>query len=266
MTVVRIVHQLARTGGTLLNRCLGSMDGVNALSEVHPRQGCDKALKQAARWFSLVGVLDVPWALALHLRPRDQAFVRAILRLSARAEARGKYLVVRDWTHLDFVGVPFVKEPPLRLTTAELLGRHATLRQAFMTRHPLDQYLSSRKRKAMALELRPEPYLAACLRFATIAQEHGFQRYEDLVVNPERTVAEICARLDVPFNADFRRRWSSYTTVTGDKYGSTSRAFHLDEFVALPRYECEPELLQTFRDNPDYWRILELLGYEDLAG
>ncbi len=34
--VVRLVHHLARSGGTLISRCLGCMSGVLLLSEIHP--------------------------------------------------------------------------------------------------------------------------------------------------------------------------------------------------------------------------------------
>jgi hypothetical protein len=266
MTTIRIVHQLGRTGSTLLNRCLGSMDGINVLSQVHPRQGAKKCLKQAWRWFSLIGWLDAPRIMLLLAQSHDKAFAKTVLWLSKRARSRGTYLIVRDWTHIDFIGVPYVQDPPQRLVTAELLGRHATLRQAFMTRHPIDQFLSSRKRGRMA-QMPLEPFLKGCAHFAEVARAHGFVRYEDLIANPDKTVQEICARLDVPFTPDFRQRWSRYTTVDGDNTGTRniSRAWHRDEFVVLPPHECDPELLKAFHANPDYWKILELLDYKDRA-
>ena|GEM_PF-4627496 len=39
METLRIIHQLARSGGTLLNRCLGCMPGILMLSEIHPHMG-----------------------------------------------------------------------------------------------------------------------------------------------------------------------------------------------------------------------------------
>jgi len=33
---IRLLHQLGRSGGTLISRCLGSMQGVVLLSEIHP--------------------------------------------------------------------------------------------------------------------------------------------------------------------------------------------------------------------------------------
>ncbi len=34
---VRILHQMARAGGTIMCKCLASMNGVVLLSEIHPR-------------------------------------------------------------------------------------------------------------------------------------------------------------------------------------------------------------------------------------
>ncbi len=34
---IRVLHQLARTGGTIISKCLGAMAGVVLLSEINPR-------------------------------------------------------------------------------------------------------------------------------------------------------------------------------------------------------------------------------------
>ena len=62
----------------------------------------------------------------------------------------GQRLVVRDWSHLDFTGVPFVSKPAYRLLTAEALKSRFDLRQVCTVRHPLEtmlEILSSRPDK-----------------------------------------------------------------------------------------------------------------------
>jgi hypothetical protein len=106
--VLRLIHHMARSGGTVISRCLGCMSGVILLSEIHPlgiRQF--NPLAQAQRWFGLLSSHDLA-ALAA----RGQiGFADAIELIHRRAEECNQRLVVRDWSHLDFTGVPFVARP-----------------------------------------------------------------------------------------------------------------------------------------------------------
>jgi len=69
-----ILHHLARTGGTLISRCLGSMDGVCLLSEIsHLGTSHVNPLQQAADWYGLVQVDEV------RELPDEQALPSAIL-------------------------------------------------------------------------------------------------------------------------------------------------------------------------------------------
>ncbi|MGB7347677.1 MAG: hypothetical protein WBD20_25865, partial [Pirellulaceae bacterium] len=61
---MQLIHHLARTGGTLVSRCLGSMDGVCLLSEISPAGTTQfNPLRQAADWYGLVRddeICDLP--------------------------------------------------------------------------------------------------------------------------------------------------------------------------------------------------------------
>ena len=108
---------MARTGATLINRCLGSMAGVAVLSEVHPCDPQYKITRQAAAWFRLLSEDDTPWLRSLSARTPPEAFADIVVRLAERSAEQGRHLVLRDWSHLDFLGVPFVHQPPMELLT-----------------------------------------------------------------------------------------------------------------------------------------------------
>ena len=60
MVTIRVLHHMARAGGTLISRCLGCMRNVILLSEIHPH-GAQyfNALEQAHRWFNLFTASDI---------------------------------------------------------------------------------------------------------------------------------------------------------------------------------------------------------------
>ena len=57
---LRLLHHMARSGGTLISKCLGCMSGVLLLSEIHPL-GTNhfNPLVQAQRWYGLLSSQDL---------------------------------------------------------------------------------------------------------------------------------------------------------------------------------------------------------------
>jgi hypothetical protein len=245
---------MARSGGTLISRCLGCMSGVLLLSEIHPLGTTQfNPLVQAQRWYGLLSSQDLA-----QLRARGGiGFADAIELIHQRTVEAGQRLVIRDWSHLDFTGVPFVGDPAYRLLTADALAGRFQLRQICTVRHPLDQWLSLRGLAVVQGKLTLERYLAGFRRFAEQACEIGFLRYEDFVVSPDAAMKELCRRLELRFDRHFADRWSSYACVTGDVSGSRSGF----EIGPVPRRTVELDLLETLGANPDYRISLELLGY-----
>ena len=252
---LRLVHHMARSGGTVISRCLGCMSGVLLLSEIHPLGTAQfNPLVQAQRWYGLLSSQDLA-----ELRARGRiGFVDAIELIHRRAAEASQRLVIRDWSHLDFTGVPFVAKPAYQLLTADALKGRFELRQACTVRHPLDQWLSLRRLAVVQGKLALEGFLVGYRRFAEAAREIGFFRYEDFVAAPSVVMKELCRRLDVRFDRHFTERWSTYAFVTGDVAGSRGGG----EIQPVPRREVEPELLGELAANADYRASLDLLGYE----
>ena len=95
--VVRVLHQMARSGGTVICRCLASMRGVVLLSEIHPRGlRMFDPLQQAHEWYGLLNEKDIRAARAGQL-----GFRNAIALVHRCCAERGLVLVIRDWSHLD---------------------------------------------------------------------------------------------------------------------------------------------------------------------
>ena len=117
--LLRIVHNLARTGGTIISRCLACMPGVVLLSEIHefgrdlvdPQIGFAplNAIRQAKEWYGI----DVP--------PGDSA-AADVCAVEAECQKRGLLLVVRAWDHVDFMPSQFNREPTRRSSIVEQLA------------------------------------------------------------------------------------------------------------------------------------------------
>jgi hypothetical protein len=252
---VRLIHHMARSGGTLISKCLGCMSGVLLLSEIHPLGTSHfNPLIQAQRWYGLLSSQDLS-----DLKARGRVgFADAIELIRRRAEECSQRLVIRDWSHLDFTGAPFVPRPAHRLLTAEALAPRYELRQVCTVRHPLDQWLSLSQLAVVQGRLTLEGYLAGYRRFAEIAKAIGFHRYEDLTRDPKGVMKALCGDLQLRFDRTFAARWRDYTFVTGDVGGSRAG----NEIRPVPRRPVAPEVLTALAGNDDYCASLQLLGYQ----
>jgi hypothetical protein len=257
---IRLLHHLARSGGTLISRCLASMQGVALLSEIHPAAAAVHyplydPLDQARRWYELFDAGEV----AILGRTRPERFAAVIGSIEERCRARGLALVIRDWSHLDFIGVPFRRETGGALETVAALAPHFALHRFATVRHPVAQWLSL-KRLQGTTELTLERYLAGCHAFAKEAVATGFVRYEDFTRAPGEALAEIARALDLTYDPGFIDRWSSYRQMTGDTPAPDETAIAPWKPRPLP-----PGLAGRFAANDDYQRTIALLGYEHVG-
>lgn len=253
---IRLIHNLARSGGTLIGRCLGSMDGVFLLSEIHPL-GLDRfhPAVQAQSWFNLLTDDDI----AYFESPGSKPFADAIGRIERRARERGGVLVIRDWAHLDFMGKPFLDQPSGHLAMAAALDGVADLRRVALARHPADQ-IESLLRTWPGKTMPPfDDFLVMNRKYAEAIQGLPLIRFEDFTADPDRELHRLCDGLDVPFDEGYRDRWAAYRTITGDKSGSRGG---FDAIRPLERKPPPPAIHDVMMRSGDYLTACALLGYE----
>lgn len=271
--VLRVLHTLARTGGTVIGKCIGVMPGVAMLSEVHPavnkllehpltQKTPDvvkllarmEALRQAHQWFNLLTPED---RAALVTRGALPPFEESVDLIHQRASERGLTLVLRDWSHLDFAAAPFIARPTHRLSTAQTLASRFHIVSTTFVRHPIDQWLSIQGIPMLKQRLTLEQYLEGVYKFAIEAERLGFIRYEDFTKDPDPNVKLLCERLKIDFDPTYRERWATYTKITGDTKGTRAQT----EIVSLPRRPVDQATLDRFIANEHYRAAIDLLGY-----
>ncbi len=259
--VVRILHHLARSGGTVISRCLGSMDEVVLLSEIHPYGSqIHNPVQQASEWFHLFTSEELR-----AFQARALTFVEAVEAIRQRVEDSGRLLVIRDWSHLDFTGVPFTEQPSYRLTTAEVLSQHYHIVHTATVRHPLDQWISLNRLIMFNYGPRPQarPFMFGYLRFAELAKKMGYVRYEDFTRDSDAALRLLCERLQLPFNINYKNKWPHYETITGENTTpSESRRVTLPGIHSLKRQPFSDKTAKDLQDCTDYTSALKLLGYQ----
>lgn len=252
---IRILHNMARSGGTVLCKCLGCMHNIALLSEIHPA-ATDRfnPLDQANVWHNLLTPADIE-----HLQHCGRvSFPAAMSLINQRCLESGKTLLVRDWSHLDFTAVPFFPQRTDRLTTADVLQDDFTVINTASVRHPIDQWLSLRRLEIMQNSLDIKTFLQGYRAFAEQCLQIGFIRYEDFTAEPEAVLSQLCSGLEMPYDSGFMDRWSSYTNITG----ATGKGRVGAIIATPPRQPMEAGLLEEFENNDDYKQAINLLGYQ----
>ena len=260
---LRMIHNMARSGSTLICKCLGCMEGVVLLSELHPHAwNLFNPLKQAEEWFGLLTQNDIT-----DLQNQGTVnYTTAIAVIEQRCRARGATLVLRDWAHLDYTGYPFVTTPGYRpLLYTELAGSFEIIRIS-TTRDPVTQWQSLTQLAVMQEPLQSgafgiDQFLAGYRKYAELCVETGFVRYEDFLRKPDLAMRKLCKHLQIKFDPSFIKKWPGYQTITGDTVNPRSS----NKIKIPPTRPIELGLRKKFLANADYHRACELLGYNPLA-
>ncbi len=259
---IRILRHLARTGGTLITKCLGSMDKVVMLSEVHPANlAMSNLMTQAVDWFGLVDKKQVSRWRRLGGVSGGPTMLQFISMCETRASGRGDWLVLRDWSHLDYYGLPYAKAG-MGTGLRDSLGEAYEFVEACTVRHPVDQYCSLSK-VAVIGEIDWDLFLDGNLAFAKYASACGYVRYEDLTRDPDGELEKLCAMLEIGFDPGYAQRWGDYEHVTGDTARGGSEGTRKSEIRPLTQKGVDESLMERFGSDERYHETCSLLGYDD---
>jgi hypothetical protein len=240
------------------------------LSEIHPRWAYFNPFIQAYKWFKLFSDEEMN-----EISKRSTRYAEAIRLINQRCRERGYQLIIRDWTHVDFMPVPDQVShlsPIYRLSQYEVLKNHFDIQRIALVRHPLDTLLSLQRVPDYRDRVDVTTYLVGFLRFAQSAAAIGFIRYEDFCDQPETVMEKMCRILEISYDPGFPEKYQQYTKITGDiiypglQHTLTGEPIgeRTSNVIRRPlQRPAPPELLQKLQDDKNYRESLKILGYAE---
>ena len=247
---VRLLHQMACTGGTLFSKCIAAMPNVQLLSEVDP---LSRQLDSQVPRFCPTDIIVL---LRQSTRGASDEFIIRLFRdalatIHAETSRNGQRLVLRDHAHSQyFIGPSGAARPTLREIVA---GGLPTLSIVFV-RHPLDSYLSMKANGWYAGGI--DEY---CRRYLEFLGDYGdvpMLRYEDFLEDPESRMREACNHLGLPYADHFRYTFDAHR-LSGDSGRSGG------DIAPRPRRSApEPGLADELTRSTNYALLLQRLDYQ----
>lgn len=259
-----VFYAFARSGGTLINRCIGCIPGNLVLSEVNPHASVVPPEQQAYEWWKLISDKEVNVL-------RSQAYIQKIRCFSQKANEHQLSLIIRDWSSVNFLGDLLVQDV---LTPSYVLEQEVYLSRgefechsAVIARRAEDVYASIIKSFAEKLPenfrfLSAEDFGKRYLQYARSVSRYRIFHYEDICEEPETQIKELCEYLEIHYSASFLEKFKYFKQCTGDSQPVVeSRGFNLDVITRLKSY-TDSEYYVDAQKNESCVEANRLLGYE----
>lgn len=245
--MIRTIHHLSCTGGTLLSRYVATLDGVVLLSEVNP--GALTAHEFAP--FDPVKLMAQASDILSAEMLEEEQRRRYALCFEAAARA-GRTLVLRDHAHSDFLAGP-VRPGRLR----GFLIRHfdGDVRALVTVRNPIDSFLGM---VAAKWDRHVRSFQTYCRRYNAFLDHYDgcpVVKYEDFVRDPEATGAAIARALALASSRDFETLFTKRLT------GHSGRARRAGTLKTLRRRPIPEWLRPSFAATPAVRTLFGRLDY-----
>lgn len=247
---ITVMICFARSGGTVLNKCLGVLPGVVMMSEVNPRGGGSGAglelrtvKEQAREWYGI----DL----------KSEGFTENVLELYDYCNKNDKHLILRDWPFIDFYpSQSNGRETTYRFSLLEELKDKVELKTFAFVRDSIDAWISLGTKK-------PKKYFPHYRKYAEglIDEKIPYFKYEDFCLEPEKVMKEICSYAGVEYSDSFKN-FDSFKTVNGDTQ-ITDGSRGVNQRVIKPLLRKRAMLKRIFQlsKNKDMIDSNKLFGY-----
>jgi len=255
--VFSVLKTLGGCGGTIVSRSLAAC-GALVLSEVNPNTakifgGKLNPINQLVSDNPIL--LPVAWNVSdadnLSECPVFGSF------LSDLIDALDRPLVVRDYSYIDYIGVPFLVPAPLTSSLDVALRPFGRVDAVVLLRHPAKSYASLLRHGPLSGVLTPELFVAGHLKFMEDNLECPRFFYESFLSDASE-MERLCKALHVTFLKDWRDALRGAPRLTGNPDAVIATAIKPPEPTSIERVSA------MLGKTPGYFKLLELTGYSHI--
>ncbi len=262
MIEIRLIHNLQRSGGTIISKCLGAQEDVVLLSEIHPNgievlknmnRNCDFAdpIFQAQEWNDLFKKEEYE-----KIKNTNYNFEEKISLIIEKTEKKNKKLIIRDWSFLDYFGIPFIK-PTYKNSVLEILNKKFKILNLYILRHPLELYISCFNSLPFFIKnYNFDFFVKGYENFFLDALKSKIFKYEDFCSNPYENLKRMCKILKINFNDNFSDKLNKIK-LTGDGKALASTNIQIKNDVAPILIKQEDK--DKINRNANFVRLMENL-------
>lgn len=246
-----IILSYARSGGTLLNRCIASLPNILVLSEINVEalcpNSCSTIKEQTKKWYGL--------------ELRSDGFMKNIDEIYKYCMSKNFTLVVRDWTFGSFVPSRHNNfQPSKSLATLDAISESFPVVSFAFVRNAIDIWLS--------LKASPRTFYDKNLEYlyeftkSLINKNIKIFKYENFCQNPVQEMKKICGYTGINYS-DLFLNYADYKKVTGDTdLPDHSRGIKQGEIGLLSRRDAYKLCIDEINSNTRANEINRLLNYD----
>lgn len=239
---ITLLINYARSGGTILSKCLAAMPDVVLLSEVHPQKCAITSVKeQALAWYNIELISD--------------NYLEAVLELHEICQEKNKHLVIRDWTFYDFTPHAINEfKAAKRFQALELLQEKIEIKPIAFVRDAIDIWISRWKPPHFF------PHYESYIEILLDSKIPIF-KYENFCQDTKKTIKSICKAGFIPYSPAYKN-YPVQKNVTGDNTsGYLSRGKSNVIIQNLKRRQLSLGEIKSLQRNKSMQISNQLLGY-----
>lgn len=241
----------ARSGGTILNKALGSLPNTIMLSEVNPLGGgwgeaginsYTTVYEQALHWYNI--------------KLKNKKFEESIRELNNICKKNKKFLIIRDWSFVNFSEHKYNKfTPPKTFMTLEAI-KDLNPQIFVFVRNSIDIWIS---REIPDMDKFFDEYLDYVKKVKSL--KAPIFKYEDFTREPRKTLKTICDTVGLEYK-DVIKTCIDYKKVNGDVQNKGgSRGIRQGKIKPLPRKRIPAEKISQLNKCKKMIEANKLLGY-----
>ena len=232
MDTIRIIHNLPRTGGTIISKSVSAHKNIILLSEIHP-EGIEirkqmgvqpdwgDPLYQFQNWYNPFKAEEYE-----QIKSSNLDFLSKIKLIYNKVKNENKKLILRDWSFVDFFGEPYIK-PSEKNSLYEILSNNFEIKNIYLLRDPIEMFIScNTKLSFFSKNYTFDTFLKGYNAYLENIKENKFIKFESFIQNTSENLRKISRILDFKYDENYYKNLEN-TRITGDVGATKSTAINI---------------------------------------